>query len=149
MTRRRLIVLTATTAVIACLISFVAWIGLFASSIGSSCPQADDPTCHSHNGALDIIGPGLLLAAIGVGLLSVAVAVSWGQPAPAFRWQALVALAMAPMPTTAVIVFLLLYLPTSGLLATIVSASLAVAWLVAWARFVRWASCRLPAEPAP
>ena len=27
--------------------------------------------------------------------------------------------------------------------------SLAVAWLVAWARLVRWASCRLPAEPAP
>jgi hypothetical protein len=149
MTHRRLIGLTATTAVIACLLSLVAWIGLFASSAGSSCPQADDPTCHSYNRELDILGPGLLLAAIGVGLLSVAVAVSWGQPAPAFRWQALVALAMAPMPTTAVIVFLLLYLPTSGVLATIVTASLAVVWLVAWARLVRWASCRVPAEPAP
>ena len=139
-TRGRLIALTAMTAGIASLLSLVAWIALLASSIGSSCPQPDDPTCHSHDGALDILGSGLLLAAIGVAILSVAIAAAWGRPTLSYRWHVLFALLMAPMPTLCGLVYLLLYRPTGALLATIASAGMVAVWMTGWAQVARWAS---------
>ena len=128
------------TAFIACLLSLVAWIALFASSIGSSCPQPDDPTCHSHNGALDLLGAGLLLVAIGVVILSVAIAAGWGQPSPPYRWHVVFALLVAPMPTVCGVVYLLLYRPMGALLAAIASAAIGAVWMSGWAQVARWAS---------
>jgi hypothetical protein len=137
--------LTIAVAVAAALLSLGAWIVILVSDLQNSCLQADDPTCHSSSQTgFGALGLGLVLGAIGVVILSVIVAAGWGQPSPALRWHVLLALAMAPMPTTAGLVLLLLDLPAGGLIATVASIGVAITWLTAWAWLLRWSSSRLP-----
>jgi hypothetical protein len=122
---------------------------LLTTSLNSTCPQPDDPTCHSGTfPGLDAIGLGLLLGVVGVAILGVAVAIGWGQPSPRFRWHALFALLMAPMPTAAATAYLVLYLPSGGVAASLAAVSVVIVWLVVWGRLVGWASNRIPVTTA-
>jgi hypothetical protein len=143
LTRGRVIGLTVGVALAASLLSLGAWVLILVADLSSGCSQADDPTCSPMTGWGDV-GYGLVLGAIGVVILGVIVAVGWGRPSPAFRWHALLALVMAPLPTVALLVFLLLYLPAGGVIAALASIGAAIVWLLGWAWLVRWASSRVP-----
>jgi hypothetical protein len=122
---------------------------ILVADLSSGC-HADDPTCDSSPmTGLGEVGYGLVLGAIGTCILGVMVAAGWGQPSPPFRWHALLALAMAPMPTVAFLVFLFLYLPAGDGIAAVASIGVAVVWLFGWAWLVRWASNRVPIPVAP
>ena len=137
---------TAATTVAVWLASLLVWIAILWADVSSGwCSDwTTEAECNArqHDAAVTSVFVGLLLTAIAVGLLFLLIR-AVARPRVRREWWYLAgAVSIAPMPSAAVLIGLLLSHPGHFAVGVVTAATILIAWTTVWALGLHWLTGR-------